>query len=195
MRLMCGRLEQCGVRRGCLSTNFGPIKIRLVLPVPSVFFSSNNMSAPAKSNTPTAPSAVESRDWTKATTPELQSGSEDEASVLDAKTKERRRCKQVKKEEKQHREEAERRAREEAEARAREEAERKAREEAERVKAETERKAREQARAESQQRKAAEEAAKQRAVEIAAKQKTMAQEASKKRAREEPEAGPVGEVR
>jgi len=187
MRLTCGRLEQCGVRRGCLSTNFGPIKIRPVLPVPSVFFSSNNMSAPAKSNTPTAPSAVESRDWTKATTPELQSGSEDEASVLDAKTKERHRRKQVKKEEKQRREEAE--------ARAREEVERKAREEAERVKAETERKVREQAWAESQQRKAAEEAAKQRAVEIAAKQKTTAQEASKKRVREEPEAGPVGEVR
>jgi len=195
MRLTCGRLEQCGVWRGCLSTNFGPIKIRPVLPVPSVFLPSNNMSAPAKSNTPTAPSAVESRDWTKATTPELQSGSEDEASVLDAKMKERRRRKQVKKEEKQRREEAERRAREEAEARAREEVERKAREEAEHVKAETERKAREQARAESRQRKAAEEAAKQRAVEIAAKQKTTAQEASKKRAREEPEAGPVGEVR
>jgi len=53
----------------------------------------------------------------------------------------------------------------------------------------------EKERAESQQRKAAEEAAKQRAVEVAAKQKTMAQDASKKRAREEPEAGPVGEVR
>jgi len=41
----------------------------------------------------------------------------------------------------------------------------------------------------------AEEAAKQRAVEVATKQKTMAQDASKKRVREEPEAGPVGEVR
>jgi len=79
------------------------------------------MSAPAKSATPIAPVApavVESKDWTKVTTPELQSGSEDEASVLDAKTKERRRHKQVKREEKQRQEEAERRAREEAEARA-----------------------------------------------------------------------------
>jgi len=76
------------------------------------------MSNIAKSTTPTAPSAVESKDWTKATTLELQSGSEDEASILDAKTKERCRRKQVKKEEKQRWEEAEQRAREEAEARA-----------------------------------------------------------------------------
>jgi len=65
------------------------------------------MSNIAKSTTPTVPSAVESKDWTKATTPELQSGSEDKASILDAKTKERRRHKQVKKEEKQCQEEAE----------------------------------------------------------------------------------------
>jgi len=71
----------------------------------------------AKSTTPTVPSAVKSKDWTKASTLELQSGSEDEASILNAKTKERRRCKQVKREEKQCREEVERRAREEAEAR------------------------------------------------------------------------------
>jgi len=132
------------------------------------------MSAPAKSTTPIAPAVVESKDWTKATTPELQSGSEDELSVLDAKAKERCHHKQVRREERQRREAEERRAREEAE--------RKAREEAERAKAEAER-------------KAAEEAAKQRAVEVAAKQKTTAQDASKKRAREEPEAGPVGEVR
>ena len=70
--------------------------------------SSNNMSNIDKSTIPTVPSAVESKDWTKVTTPELQSGSEDEVSVLDAKTKERHRCKQVKREEKQCREEAER---------------------------------------------------------------------------------------
>jgi len=68
------------------------------------------MSAIAKSNSPIASAATESRDWTKASTPELQSGSEDESNVLDAKAKERRRCKQVKREEKQRREEAERRA-------------------------------------------------------------------------------------
>jgi len=71
------------------------------------FLPSITMSAPAKSNTPTVPSAVESKDWTKVTTPELQSGSKDKVSVLDAKMKERCRCKQVKKEEKQRQEEAE----------------------------------------------------------------------------------------
>jgi len=44
----------------------------------------------AKPTTPTVPSVVESKDWTKATTPELQSSSEDKASVLNAKMKERR---------------------------------------------------------------------------------------------------------
>jgi len=43
--------------------------------------SSNNMLNIAKSTTPTVPSAVESKDWTKVTTPELQSGSEDEVST------------------------------------------------------------------------------------------------------------------
>jgi len=59
------------------------------------------MSATAKFTTPTAPSVVESKDWTKAPTPELQSGSEDELDILNAKAKERHRCKQVKREEKQ----------------------------------------------------------------------------------------------
>jgi len=75
------------------------------------------MSATANSTTPTAPSAVEFKEWTKVATPELQSGSEDEVSVLNAKMKERHQCKQVKREEKQCREEAERQAHEEAEAR------------------------------------------------------------------------------
>ena len=69
--------------------------------------SSNNMLNIVKSTTPTVPSAVESKDWTKATTPELQSCSEDKVSILNAKMKERRRHKQVKREEKQHWEEAE----------------------------------------------------------------------------------------
>jgi len=43
----------------------------------------------AKSTTPTVPSAVKSKDWTKATTPELQSSSKDKVSILDAETKER----------------------------------------------------------------------------------------------------------
>jgi len=85
---------------------------------PQFFAIDSNMSNIAKSTTPTAPSVVESKDWTKVSTLELQSSGEDEASILNAKTKERRRCKQVKKEEKQCWEEAERRACEEAEARA-----------------------------------------------------------------------------
>jgi len=136
------------------------------------------MSNIAKSTTPTVPSVVESKDWTKATTLELQSGSEDEASVLDAKTKERRRRKQVKREEKQHREEVEQRAREEAEARAQEEAER--------AKAEVEHQAREQAEKEQAE-------VQQRAAEVVARQRALAQETLKKRAREEPEAGPSGD--
>ena len=46
---------------------------------PQFSLPSNNMSAPAKSTTPIAPAIVESKDWTKATTPELQSGSEDKS--------------------------------------------------------------------------------------------------------------------
>jgi len=52
------------------------------------------MSAIAKSTNPVAPTATESRDWTKASTPELQSGSKDESNVLDTKAKERHRHKQ-----------------------------------------------------------------------------------------------------
>ena len=179
MRLTCGHLEQCGVRSECLSTNYGSIKIRPVLLFyPQFSIHDPNMSATAKSTSPVAPVATESRDWTKASTPELQSGSEDESDVLDAKAKERRRRKQVKREERQRREEAERRAREEAEARACEEAER--------AKAEVEQKAREQAekdRAEVQW----------RAAEVAVRQRALAQEASKKQTREELEAGPSGD--
>jgi len=123
MRLTCGRLRQCGVRSECLSTKFGSIKIRLVLPLPPIYCHLK-MSATAKSVSPVTPAATKSKDWTKASTPELQSGSEDESDILDAKVKERHCRKQVKREEKQRREEAERRACEEAEARAREEAER-----------------------------------------------------------------------
>jgi len=137
------------------------------------------MSAIAKSTSPVAPVATESRDWMKASTPELQSGSEDESDVLDAKAKECRCRKQVKREEKQRREEAERRACEEAEVRAHEEAEQKAREEAERQ-------AREQAEKDRVE-------VQWRAAEVAARQRALAQEASKKRAREEPEAGPSGD--
>jgi len=106
MRLTCGHLEQCGVQSECLSTNFGSIKIRLALLLPPVSCHQNMLNI-AKSTSPVAPAATESKDWTKASTLELQSGSEDESDILDAKAKERRRRKQVKREEKQRREEAE----------------------------------------------------------------------------------------
>jgi len=150
---------------------------------PSLLPFSITMSAIAKSNSPVAPITTEPKDWTKAPMPELQSGSEDESDVLDAKAKERRRRKQVKREEKQRREEAERRAREEAEARAREEAER--------AKAEAERKAREEVERQAREQAEKDKAEVQRrAAEVAARQRALVQEASKKRVREEPEAGP-----
>jgi len=124
----------------------------------------------AKSTSPIAPTATESKDWTKASMPELQSGSEDESDVLDAKAKECCRCKQVKREEKQRREEAEH-AKAEAERKAREEAECQAREQAEKDRGEVQR----------------------RAAEVAARQRALVQEASKERAREEPEVGPSGD--
>ena len=67
----------------------------------------------AKSTSPVTPAAIESKDWMKASTLELQSGSEDESDILDAKVKEHHWHKQVKREERQHREEVERQAREE----------------------------------------------------------------------------------
>jgi len=140
----------------------------------------------AKSTSPVAPVTTESKDWMKASMPELQSGSEDKLDILDAKAKERCQHKQVKREEKQRREEAERRAREEVEARACKEAER--------AKAEAERKAREEA--ERQARKQAEKdraEVQRRAAEVAARQKVLAQEALKKRVREELEAGLSGD--
>jgi len=131
------------------------------------------MSNIAKSTSPVAPAATESKDWTKASMPELQSGSKDKSDILDAKAKERRRHKQVKKEEKQCREEAERRACEEAEARAREEAER--------AKAEAECKEKEEAEHQAREQVEKDQAeVQQRAAEVAARQRVMAQEASKK---------------
>jgi len=138
---------------------------------PQFFFHDPNMSAIAKSTSPVAPVATKSRDWMKASTPELQSGSEDKSNVLDTKVKERHRCKQVKREEKQHREEAERRACEEAEQKAREEAECQACKQVEKDRAEVQR----------------------RAAEVTARQRALTQEASKKRAREELEAGLSGD--
>jgi len=69
--------------------------------LPPVLLLPNNMSATAKSTTPTVPAIVESKDWTKATMLELLSGSEDKSSILDAKVKEHCHCKQVRREERQ----------------------------------------------------------------------------------------------
>jgi len=150
---------------------------------PSFLPFSITMSTIAKSNSPITPVTTEPKDWMKAPTPELQSGSEDESDVLDAKAKERRRHKQVKREEKQRREEAERRAREEAEARAREEVEH--------AKAEAEWKVREEAECQAHEQAEKDKVEVQRrAAEVAARQRALAQEASKKRVREELEAGP-----
>jgi len=145
MRLTCGRLGQCGVRSVCLSMNFGSIKIRLLVVFTPSLLPSIIMSATAKSTTPIAPVMTESKDWTKAFTPELQSSSEDESDILDTKSKEHHQHKQVKREEKQHREEAEKRACEEVEVRAREEVER--------AKVEVEHKVREEAEHGSRQRR------------------------------------------
>jgi len=144
------------------------------------------MSNIAKSTSPVTPVTTESKDWTKASTPELQSSSEDELDVLNAKAKERRQRKQVKREEKQRREEAERRAREEVEARTRKEAEH--------TKVEAERKVREEAECQAREQAEKDRAEVQRrAAEVTARQKALVQEASKKRPREELEVGPSGD--
>jgi len=75
---------------------------------PSFLPFSITMSAIAKSNSPVAPVTTEPKDWMNALMPELQSSSKDKSDVLDAKVKEHCRRKQVKREEKQHREEVER---------------------------------------------------------------------------------------
>jgi len=88
MRLLCGCLEQCEVQSDCLSMKSGSIKIRPVLPLPPVFCHQLNMSATAKSTSPITPAATKSREWMKASTLELQSSSEDESNIFDAKVKE-----------------------------------------------------------------------------------------------------------
>jgi len=88
MRLTCGRLGQCGVWSDCLSTKSGSIKIRLVFVFTPSLLPSIIMLTTAKSTTPIAPIAIESKDWTKASTLELQSGSEDKSDDLDTKAKE-----------------------------------------------------------------------------------------------------------
>ena len=135
MRLLCGRLGQCGVRSPLSECEMEIYKDRPVFGChPQFSYSLITMSAPTQTTTPTA-STTGSRDWTRARSEELRALTDDEDDVVNAKRAEKRRRKQAKAEAeeraRQEREEAVRRAREEAEKRARAEAEQKAKEEAE----------------------------------------------------------------
>ena len=71
MRLLCGHLEQCGVWSDCLSTKIWIYKDQTGFAFTPNLLPSSNISN-TKSTTPTVLSAVESKDWTKATTLELR---------------------------------------------------------------------------------------------------------------------------
>ena len=58
-------------------------------------FSTFTMSAPSKSNTPTATNTTWSKDWVKAATPELNPGMDDEDEVVIVKQGEHKWHKQV----------------------------------------------------------------------------------------------------
>jgi len=135
MRLLCGRLGQCGVRSPLSECEMEIYKNRPVFGChPQLSYSLITMSAPTQTTTPTA-STTGSRDWTRARSEELRALTDDEDDVANAKRAEKRRRKQAKAEAEeracQEREEAARRAREEAERRARAEAEWKAERKAE----------------------------------------------------------------
>jgi len=200
MRLLCGRLGQCGVRSPLSECEMGIYKNRPVFGChPQLSYSLITMSAPTQTTTHTA-STTGSRDWTRAWSEELRALMDDEDDVVNAKRAEKRRRKQAKAEveerARQEREEAARRAREEAERRARAEAERKAKEEAEkraredfaRLQAERQRILEEKAWLMVEDKRKAE--AERRAEVALGKQK--AGEPVKKRAREEPVAGSSG---
>jgi len=88
MRLMCGCLGQGGVWRAS-EYKFWIYKDQTSpLLLPPVSCHQSNMLNIAKSTSPVTPAAIESKDWMKASTLELQSGSEDESDILDAKVKE-----------------------------------------------------------------------------------------------------------
>lgn len=141
-----------------------------------------NMSAPAKSTTPTATTPT-TWDWARAPSVELRPLTDNEDEVANAKHAEKRRHKQVRAEE----EVRARWEKEEVERQAREEVERKAEEEC-RVREEVE-KARVAA-----EKKAVEEAVKRRAAEVAAKQRESSMEGSKKRTWDKPESRAMAEM-
>jgi len=200
MRLLCGRLGQCGVRSPLSECEMEIYKNRPVFGFyPQLSYSLITMSAPTQATTPTA-STTASMDWTRAKSEELRALMDDEDDVANAKRAEKRRHKQAKAEAeeraRQEREEAARRAREETERRARAEAERKAKEEAEKkareefakLQAERQRILEEKARLMAEDKCKAE--VERRAEVAAGKQK--AGELANKRAREEPVASPSG---
>jgi len=208
MRLLCGRLGQCGVRSPLSECEMEIYKNRPVFGCyPQLSYSLITMSAPTQTTTPTA-STTGSRDWTRAQSEELQALTDDEDDVANVKRAEKRRRKQAKAEAeeraRQEHEEAARRAREEAERKARAEAEQRARAEAERrAKEEAEKRAREDfVKLQAERQRITEEKAclmaedKQKAeaerwAEVAVG-KQKAGEPAKKRVREEPVAGSSG---
>jgi len=192
MRLLCGRLGQCGVRSPLSECEMEIYKNRLVFGFyPQLSYSLITMSAPTQTTTPTA-STTASMDWTRAKSEELQALMDDEDDVANAKRVEKRHRKQAKAEAeeraRQECEEAVRWVREETERRARAEAEKKAREEFAKLQAERQRILEEKARLTAEDKHKAE--AERRAEVAAGKQK--AGELAKKRVREEPVAGPSG---
>jgi len=173
MRLLCGRLGQCGVRSPLSECETEIYKNRPVFGFyPQLSYSLVTMSAPTQTTTPTA-STTGSRDWTRARSEELRALTDDEDDVANAKRAEKRRRKQAKAE---------------AERKAKEEADKKAREEFTKLQAEHQRILEEKARLMAEDKRKAEA---ERWVEVAAG-KQKAGEPAKKRAREEPVAGSSG---
>jgi len=199
MRLLCGRLGQCGVRSPLSECEMEIYKNRPVFGChPQLSYSLITMSAPTQTTTPTA-STSGSRDWTRAWSEELRALMDDEDDVANAKRVEKRRRKQAKAEAEeracQEHEEAARRAHEEVERKARAEAEQRARAEAERrAKEEAEKRAcKDFAKLQAERQRMIEEKVRLMVedkwkVEVAAG-KQKAGEPAKKRAREELVAG------
>jgi len=207
IRLLCGRLGQCGVRSPLSECEMGIYKNRPVFGFHPqlVYFLTTIMSAPTQTTTPTA-STTTSMDWTRVKSEELRALTDDEDDVANVKRVEKRHHKQVKAEEracreceeaaKRAHEEAERKARVEAEQRACAEAEWKAKEEVERkahqefakLQAEWEHIFMEKAKLMAEDKRKAEA---ERWAEVAAG-KQKAGEPVKKRAREEPVTGSSG---
>jgi len=96
MRLLCGRLGQCGVRSPLSECEMEIYKNRPVFGFyPQLSYSLITMSAPTQATTPTA-STTASMDWMRAKSEELRALTDDEDDVANAKRAEKRRCKQAK---------------------------------------------------------------------------------------------------